>query len=300
MVVLRKALFIVNPKSGKGTIKNQLLDIISILNQNDIQVTVYITQQKKDAERIALEKAGDYELLICSGGDGTMDEVATGLMRGGHKIPVGYIPAGSTNDFANSLKIPFQAKEAAKVAARDNPYACDIGSFNGDYFIYIAAFGILTEVSYQTNQDMKNLLGHMAYILEGAKRIWNVRSYHMVVRTADREIEGDFIYGMVTNSESVGGFKSITGKNVRLDDGVFEVTLIRNPKNVTELQDILVSLMNREMNSKYIETFKTDRVEFLSAKPISWTLGGEDGGEHTEVTILNHRQAVSIMVPEAK
>jgi len=296
LVKLKKALFIVNPKSGKGTIKGQLLDVINILNQKEIEVTVRITQQKKDAERIARENAGDYELLICSGGDGTMDEVATGLMQGGHKIPVGYIPAGSTNDFANSLKLPIQTKAAAEVVTQNNPYACDIGSFNGDYFIYIAAFGILTEVSYQTNQDMKNLLGHMAYILEGAKRIWNVKSYHMKIRTGEREIEGEFIYGMVTNSESVGGFKSITGKNVRLDDGVFEVTLIRTPKNVSELQDILVSLMNREMNSKYIETFKTERVEFLSDVPISWTLDGEDGGRHNEVTILNHRQAISIMV----
>lgn len=171
-------------------------------------------------------------------------------------------------------------------------------SFNGDYFIYIAAFGIFTEVSYQTKQDMKNLLGHMAYILEGAKRIWNIRSYELQVRTREREIEGEFLYGMVTNSQSVGGFKSITGKNVCLDDGVFEVTLIRTPKTAMELQDILTSLVSREMNSKYIETFKTDYVEFVSAKPIPWTLDGENGGEHEEVQIINHQKAVSIMVKE--
>ena len=136
----------------------------------------------------------------------------------------------------------------------------------------------------------------MAYVLEGAKRIWNVKSYHMKVKTSEREIEGEFLYGMVTNSQSVGGFKSITGKNVCLDDGVFEVTLIRTPKNVAELQDILVSLVNREMNSRYIETFKADKVEFLSEVPIPWTLDGEDGGIHQEVMIRNYRQAISIMV----
>jgi len=292
----KRMLFIFNPKAGKGKIQGKLPEIIDIFNKGDYEVIIRCTQGPRDAYEQAKLYQGRVDLIVCSGGDGTLDEVVTGLMETHSVTPVGYIPAGSTNDFANSLKLPIQTKAAAEVVTQNNPYACDIGSFNGDYFIYIAAFGILTEVSYQTNQDMKNLLGHMAYILEGAKRIWNVKSYHMKIRTGEREIEGEFIYGMVTNSESVGGFKSITGKNVRLDDGVFEVTLIRTPKNVSELQDILVSLMNREMNSKYIETFKTERVEFLSDVPISWTLDGEDGGRHNEVTILNHRQAISIMV----
>lgn len=293
---MKEALFIVNPKSGKGTVRYNLLELIDILNQNQIDVTVYITQGPKDACRIVEEKGGEYDLLVCSGGDGTLDEVVTGMMKGGHTTPVGYVPAGSTNDFANSLKLPMRSREAVRVAVQGKSYACDVGSFNEDYFVYIAAFGLFTDVSYETKQDMKNLLGHIAYVLEGAKRLFNIKFYHMTMRTREREVEGDFLYGMVTNSESVGGFRKITGKNVCLDDGVFEVTLIRRPSNAIELQEILGNLVTGEMNCKLIETFKSDYVEFISEEVVPWTLDGENGGGHNRVEIVNHRQAIRIMV----
>ncbi len=293
---MKKVLFIVNPKSGKGTIKGQLLDILDLFCKADMEVTVYITQKAMDACRVTEEQGGDYDLLVCSGGDGTLDEVMTGLMLAGHKTAVGYIPAGSTNDFANSLKIPPRAKEAVDIILENHPYACDIGSFNGDYFVYIAAFGLFTDVSYQTNQDMKNVLGHMAYVLEGAKRLFNIKYYHLKIRTREREIEGDFLFGMVTNSESVGGFRNITGKNVCLNDGVFEVILIRKPTNPVELQEILTSILAKEAKCKSVETFRTDYVEFISSDPIPWTLDGENGGKHKRVEIINHREAIRIMV----
>lgn len=297
----QKILFIVNPKSGKGLIKNHLLDIIDIFIKDGMKVTVHITQEKMDACRVACKQAGKYDMIVCSGGDGTLDEVITGMMGvlPEKRRPVGYIPAGSTNDFAGSLGLPKNMAEAARCITKRRPFACDIGEFNENYFVYIAAFGAFTDVSYQTRQEVKNVLGHLAYVLEGAKRLFNLKSYHMRICIGEEQIEDDFIYGMVTNSQSVGGFKNITGKNVLLDDGVFEVTLIRMPKNPIELQEILGAILRQEMDNKLIYTRKAGSVRFESAEEIPWTLDGEFGGEHREVTVRNHMQAISIMAEQS-
>ncbi len=297
----KKVLFIINPKSGKGFIKNHVLDIIDIFIKNGMRVTVHTTQRVMDACEVTCKRAAKYDLVVCSGGDGTLDEVITGMMglEEEKRRPVGYIPAGSTNDFANSLGLPKNMKEAAKCILQNHPYCCDVGEFNDNYFVYIAAFGAFTDVSYQTNQAMKNVLGHLAYVLEGAKRLFNIKSYEMRIRTDEEEvIEGEFIYGMITNSESVGGFKNITGKHVQLDDGVFEVTLIRAPKNPIELQEIIGSLLLKEMDHKLICAKKVKWIEIESQEEIPWTLDGEFGGSHKKVLIQNHMKAVTIMVKE--
>ena len=292
----KKMLFIVNPKSGKGLIKSHLLDITDIFIKAGLDVTLHVTQKAQDACETVKQRAAEFDLIVCSGGDGTLDEVVTGMMECETKCPIGYIPAGSTNDFANSLQLPKEMKEAAQCIVKGNHYPCDVGSFNGDYFIYIAAFGIFTDVSYQTNQDMKNILGHLAYLLEGAKRIFNVKSYHLQIEVGEETIEDDFIYGMITNSESVGGFRNITGRNVQLDDGVFEVTLIKTPRNAIELQEIISSLVKREMDNKYIHSYKAGHVIVRSEEAIPWTLDGEFGGEHERVEISCHHKAIPILV----
>lgn len=295
----KKLLFVLNPFSGKGQIRNKLLDIVDIFVKNDYCVTIHTTQCPQDAMNLVEEKAGDYDLVVCSGGDGTLDETVTGMMRRETRIPIGYIPAGSTNDFAGSLKIPKRMEKAAEVAVEGVPFACDIGSFNGDYFVYIAAFGLFTDVSYETSQELKNRIGHAAYILEGLKRLPAIQSYHMRVEYEDRVIEDDFIYGMVSNSTSAGGFKNITGKNVKLDDGMFEVTLIRMPKNPLELNAIIASLTSRRENrenTELIYSFKADTLKFISEEKIPWTLDGEYGGSHREVVVQNEKQAVQLMV----
>ena len=186
--------------------------------------------------------------------------------------------------------------DAAQCIVENNAYPCDVGSFNSDYFVYIAAFGMFTEVSYQTNQDVKNVLGHLAYVLEGAKCIFNVKSYEVEIELNGEKIRDEFIYGMITNSESVGGFRSITGKNIRLDDGLFEVTMIKTPRNAIELQEIITSLLRGEMDSNYIISYKTRQVVIRSEIAIPWTLDGEYGGDHKEVEICCHQKAVDIIV----
>ncbi len=296
----QKILFLVNPKSGKGLIKNHLMEIVDIFNRNNMKVTVYVTQKQMDACQITFEQSKKYDMIVCSGGDGTLDEVITGMMGllPEKRRPVGYIPAGSTNDFAGSLGLPKNMKEAARCITLNHPFWCDIGEFNENYFVYIAAFGAFTEVSYQTKQEVKNVLGHLAYVIEGARHLFNLKPYHMKIRIGEEVIEDEFIYGMVTNSQSVGGFKNITGKNVLLDDGVFEVTMIRTPKNPMELQEILGAILRQEMDNKLIYARKASQVFFESEEEIPWTLDGEFGGVHRKVMVKNHMRAISIMTKE--
>lgn len=292
----KKLLFIFNPHSGKGQIKNKLLQIVDIMVKADYEVTIHPTQKRQDALDMVRRKAKRYDLVVCCGGDGTLDETVTGMMLSEKKIPIGYIPAGSTNDFSSSLKIPKDMIKAAEAAVNGVPFACDVGKFNNDSFIYIAAFGIFTDVSYQTSQELKNVLGHAAYILEGVKRLYDITSYSIRVEYEDTVIEDNFIYGMISNSTSVGGFKNMTGKNVLLDDGVFEVTLIRMPKNPVELNAILASLTNLIDDTDLIYSFKTDCVRFYAEGNVPWTLDGEFGGNPNEVVIRNQHRALEIMV----
>lgn len=292
----KKLLFIFNPRSGKGQIKAHLAEIIDIMVKAGFEVTVYTTQSQGDAIEKARTEADNYDRIICSGGDGTLDEVVTGVMQADIKVPIGYIPAGSTNDFGNSLGIDKDMIHAAEIAVGGEAYPCDIGRFNEDSFVYVAAFGIFTEVSYQTSQELKNIFGHAAYILEGAKQLRDIPSFRMQVEYDGNVIYDEFIYGMVTNSVSVGGFKGLISKEVGLNDGVFEVTLIKMPRNPIELNEILACLTNFRRDSVMIYSFQTSEIKFTSNHEVPWTLDGEYGGDHEYVIIQNEHKALEIMV----
>ena len=297
---MRKIYFIYNPHSGKEQIGSKLNEIIRTLAEKDNELTVVPTIGYLDAmERIANLTDG-YDLVVCSGGDGTLDEVVTGMMKRPkeRRVPIGYIPAGTTNDFARSLEIPRNMPEAARNAMLGKPFACDIGSFNEDSFVYIASFGIFTEVSYSTKQEVKNVLGHMAYILEGMKSLYNIKSYKMRVFSDEMEFEGDFLFGMITNSKSVAGFKGLVKGDVQFDDGVYEVTFIKRPKNPLEIQEILGALLLEEINSNYMYSFRTKKLIIESEGMVPWTLDGEFGGEHDHVVIENNHKAVEIVVKD--
>lgn len=289
----KKMLFIYNPRAGKSQIRSNLLDMIDIFVKAGYEVTAYPTQAQGDGIRAVTERQiGYYDMIACSGGDGTLDEVVTGMMRCEKRLPIGYVPAGTTNDFAGSLGIPRSMEKAARVIVDGRSFRCDVGGFNENIFVYIAAFGLFTDVSYETRQDMKNVLGHMAYVLEGMRKLSKVRSYTMKVTSGDRAIEGDFIFGMITNSLSVGGFKKITGDNVKLDDGVFEVTLIKRPGNPVELNTIMAAMVNRNIDTDLMECFTASELQIESTEEIAWTLDGEFGGRHSRVEIRNYKQAL--------
>lgn len=295
---MKKMLFIYNPNAGTGLLKPKLSDVLDIFVKGGYEVTVYPTQRYHDALAKMESYEEEYDLVACSGGDGTLDEVVTGMAFREKKVPIGYIPTGTTNDFANSLHISRNILEAASTVVNGAPFACDVGMFNDDYFIYIAAFGLFTDVSYETKQSMKNVLGHLAYVLEGAKRLFNIPSYHIKVTYEDGIVEDEFIFGMVTNSRSVGGFKGIIGRDIVFDDGEFEVTLIKMPKNPIELNEIVASLLIKQIDSKHMYSFKSGNVRFESLEEIPWTLDGEFGGEHDKVVIKNKKQGLQIMVQE--
>lgn len=294
----KKLLFIYNARAGKGIIKSKIADIVDIFVKNGFEVTIYPTQYYLDGQRKVKEDGKEYDLIVCSGGDGTLNEVVSGMMQLAEKIPIGYIPTGSTNDFSTSLEIPKQPIRAAEVAVNGRPFASDIGTLNGKYFVYVAAFGLFADVSYQTKQEMKNLLGHSAYLIEGVKRLYNIPSYALKVEYDDKVLSGDYIYGMVTNSISVGGFKNITGKEVQLDDGVYEVILIRRPQNPIQLNGVLTAILSGDLKATSIDSFKTSRLCITCEEEFPWTVDGEFGGEHNVVEIINHKHAVHIQVPD--
>ena len=297
---MKKIYFIYNPHAGKGQIGAKLNEIIQMLAEKDNELTVVPTVGYMDATNRIMKLPDGYDFVVCAGGDGTLDEVVTGMMSRPkeRRIPIGYIPAGTTNDFAKSLEIPRNVTDAAKIIMGGKPFACDVGAFNGDSFVYVASFGIFTEVSYSTKQEIKNVLGHMAYVLEGMKSLYNVKSYRMKVSCDEMEFEGDFILGMITNSKSVGGFKGIVKGDIQFDDGFFEVTFIKRPKNPLELQEILASLMGEEIDSGYIYSFRTNKLIVESEEVVAWTQDGEFGGNHKAVIIENKQRAVEIIVKD--
>ena len=295
----QRMLLVYNPKAGKSKIRNLLRDIIDIFVKADYEVVAYPTQGPKDAVNIVkTREKGVYDLVVCAGGDGTLDEVVSGMLNSGEIIPIGYIPAGSTNDFAHSLNIPGDMTEAAKHILEGKVMHCDVGELNEADFVYIAAFGLFTEVSYQTDQRLKNVLGHMAYILEGMKSIPQMKSYRIEYESREASGEGDFIYGMVSNSISVGGFKGLTGDSVKMDDGVFEVTLIRKPETPQQLRKLTLALLKKTMDSDCILTFKTSEIKIHSDHSIKWALDGEAGGDHENVVIRNRQRELVMIVKD--
>lgn len=277
-----------------------LLDIVDIFSSHDYEVIIRATQAPKDAYEKAKEYADSVDLIVCSGGDGTLDEVVTGITEKNSNVPIGYIPAGSTNDFANSLFMPKSMVKAAQMIMEEKLYHCDIGRFNSQTFAYVAAFGLFTDVSYETDQDLKNVLGHVAYLLEGVKRLFDIKSYHMKVTSEEIQVEDDFIVGMITNSRSVGGFKNLTGKNVDMNDGLFEVTLIRHPKNPLQLREIMTALVMAEDNTDMIYSFKSKKLMIETEEEVPWTLDGEFGGDHTYVEIENRHKALNLYLKSTK
>lgn len=292
---MKRLLFIYNPHSGKGVIKEHLSDITDKFVKAGYRVELYPSQRKLDAKEKVVRWAEDFDMVVCSGGDGTLNEVISGMMELEEKPRLGYIPSGSTNDFAASIMLPKNMQDAADVVLKGLPLDVDIGGFNRKKFVYIAAFGAFTDVSYMTPQEMKNTLGHPAYIIEAVKKLTSLRSYNIKAKIDDKIIEGSYMFGMVTNSVSVGGFKGITGKGVILDDGLFEVTLIKEPKNPIELQLILGALIGMDVKCNSIEFFKTSRIEIETDEKIPWVLDGEYGGAPKRIIIKNYQHAIRIM-----
>lgn len=296
---MKKMLFVFNAKAGKSQIAASLGEIINTFTAGGYLVTAYPTQCRLDAFEKIGSMAEKYDMVVVSGGDGTLSECIKGIMKSGVSVPVGYIPSGSTNDFARSVDIPAKATRAAKNVLEGKPFSIDIGSFNGEYYCYVAAFGAFTDVSYETPQNFKNLFGHLAYILEGAKRINKLEAYDLTIEHDGETYVGDFVLGLITNSFSVGGMTQlITTKDVYFDDGLFEAIFIKMPNGIMEFQSLLTKLVAGDLDPKHFLTFKSSSIRVTCDSEISWTLDGEEGGKYKVAEITNHRRAVSIIIPQ--
>ncbi len=285
-------LFVINPRSGKGKIKNRLLGVLDVFVKAGYQIQIHITQRALDAGNVVEQWGSGQDLIVCSGGDGTLNEVISGLMALENPPVLGYIPAGSTNDFASSLKLPKNMLAAARTVVEGEDYPIDIGCFCGKkFFVYVAGFGAFTEVSYLTSQDKKNVLGHQAYVLEGVKSLSSIKAYTMRVCSEELVLEGEFIFGMITNTISVGGFKGLVDSNVALNDGWFEVLLIRAPKKPLEISEIVSALLLKDESSGLVCRFKTRSLQIEAEEPVDWVLDGEFGGSESFVQVENlHRR----------
>lgn len=280
----KKLMLVINPTAGKNRARDNLFMLIDYFFTHGYHVTVFPTQAKGDACDYVAEFAPDYDAVVCVGGDGTLNETVTGLMffDTDRRPLLGYIPAGSTNDFANTLGISNDMRQAAEQFCTGTPYRCDIGRFNGRYFTYVAAFGVFTDVSYGTPQPLKNALGHAAYILEGVKSLTSIKRYHLTVNCDGEELEDDFIYGQFSNSTSIGGILNIGRTGVQLDDGLFEVILIQMPNSLIALNNIVAALMSQKVEDcPNIYFRRAKRITVTSEVPLSWTLDGEAGGSFT-------------------
>ena len=292
-----KMLFIVNPIAGRTLSKHNLKRAMDLFHNNGYCVTMRNTDSKGHATELVLKHGNDFDLIVCSGGDGSLNEVISGIMRLGKNIPLGYIPSGTTNDFASSLNLSDRIETAAMTVLNGEPRTVDIGLFGDDrYFTYIASFGAFTGTSYSTPQSHKNMVGHMAYLLEGMKDIPNIRPYHVRVEAGGQVYEGEYIFGAVSNSVSIGGLLKLDTSMVDLNDGLFEIILIKNPKTPLELSRMLLSITKRDYSDKLIQFIKVPEATFYMENQIPWSIDGEYEAGAGQIRIQNIPSAVNIIV----
>ena len=294
----KKLLLIVNPCSGRAKMRTELLKVVEILSAADYSVTVYPTKDKCDATlKVSTLSEGEYDLIVVCGGDGTLNEVITGLMQAKIHCKLGYIPSGTLNEWSSGLNISRVIPTAAKDITTGKEVTLDIGKFGDKYFSYTASFGAFTSASYSAPQEIKNVLGQAAYVFEGVKSLGNIKPIHLKFICDDREIEGDFLFGAISNSMSVGGIVKFDDSVVKLNDGLFEVLLIRNPDNILKLQPLVDGILKKDLSKEGMEFFHTSKITVIGGEGVSWTLDGEYAEGKQEIEITNIHNAINLIVP---
>lgn len=292
-------LMIVNPVAGKLRARSTLMDILEVYSAADCDVNVRISQYRGHSRELARNAKRDkYDRIVCIGGDGTLNEVISGTIESGEDIPIGYIPLGSTNDFANSIKLPKDPAAAAKLTLDGVPNRLDIGDFNNERkFSYIASFGVFTSASYSAPQSIKNTLGHFAYILEGIKSlqdIINLKSYNLHIEADGQIYEGEYMFGAIANSTSIGGILKLNSEMVDMSDGLFEMMIIRKINNISELNQAVLSLAKSDYNNKMFDFIHASSFKITTNTEMTWSLDGEEALGGTEINISNLHNAITI------
>lgn len=297
---MKKLLLILNPCSGKKKASHALADVVNVFNRGGYDVTVYITAARGDATKVVAQRAPEFDLVVCAGGDGTFNETISGLLAGGHDTPIGYLPAGSTNDFASSLHLSKNLVEAARDIVEGTPRRLDVGRFNDRYFSYVASFGAFTRASYATSQNVKNALGHLAYLLSGIKELAYIRSRRLRFTLDDgRVLEDQYIFGAISNSTSVAGILTLSEDLVDMNDGVFELLLVRKPENLLELNDCVLALTTQDYHTPMLTFTSARSVEIEAPEDMDWTLDGEREPGRAHCRAENLHDAIRIVTRPA-
>ena len=292
---MKKMLFIMNPYSGMRRASRYLADIIALFNRNGYEVITHMTGAQGEAIDVVARTAEKVDLVVCCGGDGTFNETVTGLLRSGVDIPIGYIPAGSTNDFAASMKLSTNVMEAARDIVEGTPIAYDIGKFGNRYFSYVASFGAFTKVSYATPQSIKNALGHTAYVLEGITELSQIHKEHVRMELDGEIVEDDFIFGAISNSTSVGGVLNLNPAQVNMSDGKLEVLLVRVPRDLIELAECIKAVQSQKFECSVITFRSAEKIKVFCNPLMPWTLDGEREEGHIHVDVENVHLAIRLI-----
>ena len=296
----KKLLLIVNPKSGRAKMKNELLSVVEVFSNYGYSVTVYPTKCPGDATvKMSSIRENEFDIIVVCGGDGTLNEVITGMMKSNLHCDLGYIPSGTLNEWSSGLKISRNVLQAAKDILTGNTISLDIGKFDDRYFSYTASFGAFTEASYSAPQEVKNVLGQAAYFFEGIKSLANIKPIHLRLIADGKEIEGDYLFGAVSNSMSVGGIVKFSDTTVKLNDGKFEVLLIKKPANLTVLQSIIDGILKKDLVRDGIEFLHAEKITVYADATVAWTLDGEFAEGKNETVIENIHSAINFTVPAA-
>ena len=292
---MKKMLFIMNPFAGQKRANRQLSDLLLLFTKAGYDVITHMTTGPGSASEAAERLAGEVDLIVCCGGDGTFNETVSGLLKSGKDVNLGYIPAGSTNDFAASLKLSSNILQAAQDILEGEPVPYDVGKFGDRYFSYVASFGAFTRASYSTPQSIKNALGHTAYVLEGINELSQIRKEHIRMEMDGEVVEDDFLFGAICNSTSVGGILTLDPKQVDMTDGLLEILLVRAPRNLAEISECLQALQSQEYNCAMITFRSAHHVTVYADPEMPWTLDGEREEGHTQVDVDNQHLAIRLM-----
>ena len=293
----KKLMLVINPTAGRGGYNINMGEALRILDEGGYRTTLFFTADRGHATAHVVDHGEEYDVVACTGGDGTLSEVIAGLMQIERRPKLAYLPMGTANDVASTLNLPKNDPVAAArriLTGRPHPY--DVGGFNGKgYFAYIAGFGAFTDVSYATPQDQKKALGHLAYVLQGMASLAKLESYHVVVEHDGGVIEDDLVYGSLNNSTSVGGVVRFSDEMVSIGDGMSELVLVKDPKTVEGFGDLVGSVLSQSYDSEKLIILHTRKARFTFEKPVAWTRDGEAGGEHTVVELCNYHAPIEFI-----